>query len=289
MVKTANYTNVYDFTRGFVGRVINFNDKIAYGVPTELKKVSSISEVDSTLNSWYTDGTKVFVNIGEVPTNAIVPLLPSDLLRYTSITNNFYVENINLYGSARPARFELKGTNTVVFKNVGFFYSTATNGNGLEVVGGKLAIVENCRALCNNMDGFNYHIGADGSKPGIIEINSVGYENGIEKGTAGNKSNNGSTIHDGLKGVRVNCSYGRNDGGNVADVNVGTESWNLGVVAFESYQNTDFLAVDGAKIWLDYGISYGTSQGLYVDATSTAYVRNPNIQTENVLGTKQDY
>lgn len=201
--KTDGYANVYHVKRAGAIRVI---DMLSRGDEDylELTKVSSIAEVDSNENSWYSDGTNVYVHAKghRVPDYNIAPLLGiSNLLAKGNI--NLYLENIEFIGGARPARFE-SSTGKLYAKNCQFKFACQSNGNGVEVVGGSLAIFQNAIASKNMMDGFNYHQSADGlNKPKFIELHCTGRNNGQLKGTGGQRSDNGSTAHDGVVGIRV--------------------------------------------------------------------------------------
>ena len=281
--KTSERTNVYQFSRSTTDRVVDLdNDR-------ELTKVTSIDEVDATPNSWFTDGTIVYANADNMPNINIVPVMAATNLQTTSLSSNIYFENINFIGGRNCVELNLNSSNSAFFNNCSFNYA-ATSYNGLAIVGGKNIVLNDCTANNNGMDGFNYHIGADGSKPFIIEIDCVGLNNGIEKGTAGVKSNNGTTIHDGLKGIRVNGLYGRNDGGNVADVNERTETWNLGCTAFESYQGKDFQTSSGSNMWLDNCIAYGSENSINsADTNSKIYTRLGNYQNKLIIGEEIKY
>ena len=289
-VKTQDKNSTYEFTRSAVRRVVDFNGKNDK-VYKEFINVDSIDSVEETPFSWYTDGTKVYVNNGsQVPNNMIIPLLSSQNIIVTNLPTNFYMENLNIYGGARPARFELKKNNNVYINNCILSFSSQVNGNGLEILGGQEVVVNSSHSSNNYMDGFNYHIGGDGSKPLITEIDCFALENGFEKGTSGAKSNNGSTIHDGLTAIRVNGTYGRNDGGNIADVNEGTHSWNLGCIAFESYQGKDFQTSSGSNMWLDNCSGYGSELSISSgDPSSIVYIRNGQYQNKLITGEEIKY
>lgn len=281
--KTSGRTNVYEFNRSATDRVVDVNND------TELKKVNSIDLVDTTPNSYFIDGTIVYANADNMPNKDIVPVMSATNIQTTDLTSDIYLENINFVGGRNCVKLNLSSSNSAFFNNCSFNYG-ATSYNGLAIVGGKNIVLNNCTANNNGMDGFNYHIGSDGSKPFIIEIDCTGLNNGIEKGTAGIKSNNGTTIHDGLKGIRVKGLYGRNDGGNVADVNEGTETWNLGCTAFESYQGKDFQTSSGSNMWLDNCIAYGSENSINSsDTNSKVYTRLGNYQNKLIIGEEIKY
>jgi len=287
--KTSGYTNVYQASRSAVSRIINVNETDDNGDYIELKKVNSISEVEQSPNSWFTSSGIVYVNYSdEQIDNHIACLMNINLLRISG-DYNVYLENLEFVGGSRNIRYETS-TGSLVMNDVKLSYSSQSNGNGLEMVGGTYVISYKCESSKQMMDGFNYHKGANGELPYFIEIDCIGRDNGFEQGTGGSKSNNGSTAHDGIKGIRLNGLYARNDGGNVADVNVGTQTWNLGVVAFDSYQNSDFQIAAGGQQFLDSCEGFGSQYSIQsLNEEDKFCLRRMKIQSESVLGTKTIY
>lgn len=289
-IKTDGYTNVYQATRSAVSRVINKNLKDDNGDYLEFKKVNSIAEVDSTPNSWYTASDVVYVNQNNSVVNDkdIACLLSVDLF-YSVGDYDLYLENIEIVGGKRNIRLETT-QGSLVLKDVKGSYSVQSNGNGLELVGGRYCISQNVEFSKQMMDGFNYHKGANGELPYFVEIDCIARDNGFEMGTAGSKSNNGSTAHDGIKGIRLNGLYARNDGGNLADVNAGTQTWNLGSVAFGSYQMSDFQISTGAQQFLDCAEGFGSTNTLEsLNAEDKFYLRRAKYQTKKITGTETVY
>ncbi|BDE75633.1 hypothetical protein [Staphylococcus phage S6] len=282
---TSDKNRTYEFSRSSTDKVVTLDNSI------DIKKVNSIDEVENTPNSWFTDGTKVYSNINDnKPSNSnVIPLISSSNIQLTSLASNIYFENLNIYGGRNCVELNLTSNNSAFFKKCNFYHS-ASSYNGLAIVGGKDIILDSCKGNYNSFDGLNYHIGADGSKPNIIEINCIGMDNGTDKGLNGVKSNNGSTTHDGLKIIRINGIYGRNDGGNVADVNADTQSWNLGCIAFESYQGKDFQASSGSNLFLDECIGYGSENSINVgDTDSKVYTRGGRYQNKLIVSTEIKY
>ncbi|TDM43436.1 hypothetical protein ETI09_03430 [Macrococcoides canis] len=279
--KTSGYTNVYQIARARVGKVVDLSVSNSNGY-LEFKKKLSIADVDSEANTWFIENDIVYAHYKSQPkSDELVALLLSDPLRITSNISYFFLQDIEIIGGNRPFRSESEVIKLYA-KNTKFLHSSASNGNGVEIVGGISAIFQECVAEHNNMDGFNYHQGLNGSKPYILELSCIGSNNGGDKGSAGSKSNNGSTAHDGIKIIRIKGLYAFNDGGNVADVNSGTQSWNLGVRAFDSYQGYDFLTSTGAKMWLDGCIAYGsTSSVSTMNIEDIIYIRNGQLQNIN--------
>lgn len=281
--KTSNMNNVYETVRSNVADVIDIKNK------QSLKKVNSISEVDSTDSSWYTDNTKVYVNCGFVPDELIVPILKGSSIQIDNIPTDLYIENVNFIGGNNVLQIDLVQSNNLYLKNVSLSFGNYSY-NGLTVTGGKNVIVQNCQAYNNGYDGFNYHVGKDKSLPLITEINCTAFENGSDKGTSGTKSNNGTTTHDGITSIRVNGVYARNDGGNVADVNEGTKSWNIGCSAFESYQGKDFQTASGSYMWLEDCIAYGSEYSINsYNENSVIYTRSGNFKNKLIMGKEIKY
>lgn len=281
--KTSNMNNVYETSRSNVADVIDIKNK------QSLKKVNSISEVDFTNSSWYTDNTKVYVNCGFVPDELIAPILKGSSIQFNNIPTDLYIENVNFIGGNNVLQIDLVQNNNLYLKNVSLSFGNYLY-NGLTVTGGKNVIVQNCQAYNNGYDGFNYHVGKDQSLPLITEINCMAFENGSDKGTSGTKSNNGTTTHDGITSIRVNGVYARNDGGNVADVNEGTKSWNIGCSAFESYQGKDFQTASGSYMWLEDCIAYGSEYSINsYNENSVIYTRSGNFKNKLIMGKEIKY
>lgn len=281
--KTNGRDNVYQTPRTAADSVIDLVKN------KKLNSLNSIDEVSNQPNSWYTAEGIVYVNVGEKPDKKIVPLLGANHIQASSLESDIYMENLKVYGGKNGIEFTLKANNNAYLKNVKSFHSTA-NYNGVAISGGSTIILQDCEGSFNSYDGLNYHKGSDGSIPLVIEINCKGIENGSDKGQAGAKSNNGSTVHDGISIIRINGVYARNDGGNVADVNEGTKSWNLGTVAFESYQGKDFQTASGSDMWLDNCVAYGSDNSINSsDEASTIYTRFGNYQNKLIIGKEIQY
>ena len=163
-------------------------------------------------------------------------------------------------------------------KNSRFLYSDRGAG-GLSADGVGNAFLQNCHAAYNAKDGFNYHTSVVDSK--IIEINCLGYRNG--KLGSGDQDN-GSTLHDGMKGIRIGGAYYENVGPNVHDIYTGAQSWNLGLFAGKSkgaheLRNADYYVENNAESWLDSCVSYGSNLSVRTanGTTTKANIRNTQL------------
>ena len=263
----SDFPNVKQAARGGVQRVVDLDNLDRYGDYLELNKVNSLSDCSMNTNSWYTDGSIVYVNS---QSNNIQCLLNVEVIRGVGDIN-IYLKDIEIIGGKRNIRLETsKGS--IVLENVRMSYSTQSNGNGLEMVGGSYVISKNVEISKEMMDGFNYHVGFNGELPYFVEINCISRNNGFEQGTGGSKSNNGSTAHDGIKGIRINGVYSFNDGGNIADVNEGTETLNLGCIVSDGLQPYNLIVKD-CNSFYEFCKSYGNNTGALVQGTGLLYDR----------------
>ncbi|MCD8832767.1 phage baseplate upper protein [Staphylococcus arlettae] len=255
----------------YINRVIDLNNFDDVGDYLELTKMTSLDDVKNTNNSWFIDSDTLYIN-GE--SDSLVSLINKDLLRING-NHKIYLQNLELIGGSRNIRFQTS-TGKLILKDIKASYSVQSNGNGIEMIGGSYSISENVEVSQSMMDGFNYHVGANGELPYFIEINCIGRDNGFEKGTSGQKSNNGSTAHDGVKGIRLNGIYTRNDGGNIADVNEHTHTLNLGCNISESYQ--PYIAiVSEADVYLEFCKVYGNETAIKVAKNGNLFERMNQI------------
>lgn len=174
-----------------------------------------------------------------------------------------YCENIIFSGGKSPFNcFNQPGVSNakMMFKQCGF--NNSVSENGINVKRNGIYIFEDCVAKNNHLDGFNYH-NQDASKSQIVvEINCKGFSNGKIGG--GGNANNGSTMHDEGRIIRINGEYYDNENRNIHDVE-NCHSWNLGTTASNGQESGqgNFVAgigdTDTTKMWLDSCTSSGTS------------------------------
>lgn len=182
---------------------------------------------------------------------------------------NCYIENIHFAcpdgDAGSGAAFRVTGVGeTVCFVNCVF---SGGRSNGLTLAGSD-AILKNCVAYGNKMDGFNYHdrtVSEVVYTPNVLEIDCVAYDNGNAESSS--DSCNGSTAHDGAKIVRLNGEYHSCYGGVIADIARSGEeptiSINYGVLAHTSTgvneYNASFWASVNAKMYLYDCLAYGST------------------------------
>jgi len=268
----------YKATRSNVLKVLDATNPDANGDWTALTSVADAATCQATVNSWYTDNVTLWVHTfdSRLPTTTIRPFFTSG--NYVGLANTgnqvCYFENFHFEGGILGAFSLGNATNpvTAYFKDCSFKYSSA---NGLTSLAGGVSYLQNCTASRNVDDGFNYHKNS-GAIPYGVEIDCIGRDNGVAADI-----DNGSSMHDGGRIVRINGEYMRNIGRNIHDVTASTASWNLGVNAHDgaSAVNDCNFAVgdpagDNAKMWLDSCISTGSATDLEIANTATGYVRN---------------
>ena len=115
------------------------------------------------------------------------------------------------------------------------------------------SIAIRCAASSNDRDGFNYHdVAMTGAE--FIEIDCESHHNGMENSPA--DSNNATSAHEDVVGIRVGGNYHHTTGPTVADVN-NAKTWNLGCYAADSIAVTTYSRQnyrtegDSAEMWLD--------------------------------------
>lgn len=175
---------------------------------------------------------------------------------YAKVTASAYIEGVTFkHGNA--------STNAAFYANcsasgqtVCFVGCTFRDGgtNGLTLEGIDAVVVE-CVAYGNKLDGFNYHAKTVSSTtyvPNVLEIDCVAYNNGSN--TSGSDSCNGSTAHDGTQIIRLNGEYYSCYGGVIAEIggtgndDPTTKSVNFGVLAHESTGTGTY----NASFWASY-------------------------------------
>lgn len=296
---TSSGSGVYTATRSQVLKVVQILDKDDL-VTAELKRVDSAESV--TEGTWYLDDSNtlyVYLFGGAVPVDKENVLL---LLNYSvPVLNfkeagrdvNFYAEGINFIGGT-PSNACIQGsagyTMNFIAKDCAFLhaYDSALARDAVSVRGAN-AYFENCRAEFSSKDGFNYH-SYDEIVPNFIELGCVGANNGIDGFAESSDApwQNGSTAHDGAKGIRIGGTYYNNYGGNVADVHEGTETVNIDCTAFDSAytgdsetENADFIAQQaGTTMHLLNCRAFGSKTSAYAVTDALIKVQNCDLQHE---------
>ena len=275
-------TGLWTCTRSAVGMVSSSDLKFKY------KQKTSVSDCQAEANSWYFSSGTLYINSKFEP-DAIIYSVKDGLSISPSASRKLYFENITFVG----ARWSVMLTNPSSGTLETCFYKcrfTMTYGSysNVRAVSGHHLFVE-CEASYSSRDGFAYSPGS-GDDLQFVEIGCYSMNNGLQK-TDSQSTSNGSTAHNGAKGIRINGVYGNNWGGNVADVQPGTMSVNLGCVAFDSCgtdnYNEGFSAQQpGATMWLYNCKAYGNIRDISATTvsgeTSTLYAIDCDFQTMRI-------
>lgn len=289
------YDHVYHSSRTKVASVWDSLFLDEYGDYTKYVQLESIEEVKKTPGSFYYVDADLYVHpLNSRPADDDVVVFLDVRNLYVAGDYLTYVEGIKFYGGNAGAAHVTTASESdnplFVAKNSEFKYSSGGNG-GVAILGAD-AIIQNSTAARNHKDGFNYH-SRHGRTNKVIEVGVTGRHNGIGR----NKNqDNGSSIHDGGKIIRVNGQYFENEGPNVHDINPGTESWNIGVKAFNSAatvasRRSNFRVENGAVMWIDRGQGYGSDQAIFVGKDSKMHLRAATLSDgeEVILGEISSY
>jgi hypothetical protein len=267
-VSSANSASVVDMKTSSIPTYVN-----AAGVTVSLtavprryqtlNKVASIAAVAATPGTWYNDGTVTYVQTFDsrniIGDNTILTLNSSNNGRYPSVVGcTIYVEGIDFVGGSNGffATIASLISGTSLYFNNCSFQGAGVN-NALAVVGPLTVISVNCGAYDCALDGFNYHSAeADGTtagtSPSFIEIGCCSVGCGLTG--AVDASNNATTCHDYVTGIRVNGAYINSADRVMADVAFAM-TWNLGCFvgpsAFGGVGGENISAQDSAQVWLD--------------------------------------
>lgn len=276
---TLTTTNTYRVARSAATSVYDAANSDSDGDYEKLTLVASQAICEAAAGTWYTDNSNVWVHASDdrdlsADASDIKIMLQSGYPRVAGDIHG-YVENCHFEGWQEHA-FDARNsgasqTPQLYFKECSFKYSP--NGNGMNLYGVSLCVMDSCVAAKNNLDGFNYHA-LNSVKPDIVEINCQSRSNGY----SGSTSNNASTGHDGGRFARFNGEYKFSEGRNIHDIDDGTESLNCGVSSHSSRDDTDsgsinFFSGDGApndttKMWLINCTSFGSRVDVRVEDDS---------------------
>lgn len=210
-----------------------------------LNKVASETECEAqgTWNLSADNVLKVHLFDDEQPTfyNCIVCLnygVPA--LDFSPVeSSNLYCDGINFIGGTPCTALIVgrKGTVTNFFAVDCKFYGAYDSKLKMDAISvrGANAYFVRCEAQYSSKDGFNYHA-LNGNIPNFIEIDCIGANNGNDGVAVADNQywQNGSSAHDGVKGLRIGGYYYNNFGGNVTDVHENTITVNIGCTGFDS-------------------------------------------------------
>lgn len=264
----ATEANVYQSssTGGGIATVVDTRTTDANGDFLKLTNVASIALVGTTPGSWFYASSVCYVRLGDsaVPAHPAVLALRDALNRVSADGIKWYMKNIHFIGGSAGAFSARDATSAtvVIAEDCWFTHNYVADGYQIKDIG--LSIAIRCRASANANDGFNYHE-LNSLSPHFIEIDCVGM------GNLANGTGNGSTCHESVVGIRLNCDYARNAGPGVADINL-TKTFNAGCTSIDNTGHANcsgFLVTDTGEMWID-GCTVTGNQGHGAAASETA-------------------
>ena len=281
--KSDGYDYVYQTTRSNAKNVINYKAIKEKYICYELK--TSVAEVDASEGSFYISGSTVYVHDigdGNPSANVCVTVLSEKWMEVNNANQNTKVtfQNIVIVGNEYGIRENKTNTGNsleVIYDHVKSYFGGNKDNDSFMVYGGT-AIFNKCEAVYSFKDGFNYNgTNRSGTTTDCfgIEIDCIGSSCGLRQT---GESQNGTTGHAGAKMLRVNGLYYDNFGANVADVQSGTMSINLGCKAFYSAgtpsgANENFAAQQsGATMWLNGCAGVGATKDISCVTGATMYL-----------------
>lgn len=255
--------------------------------------VLSIAAVDATPNSFFCDGTNVYVNttdsrslVGDVLIQALAASNNGRIDNNVS-NNTLYVQGIDFVGGLPFDGILASSLITgcvLAFNNCSFqasgWLSTA-GPNGLSIGGFMSVYLYQCGAYYNCSDGLNKHsFEGNGTTPGTspnwFENECCTMGNGTTGST--NPSDNETTSHDFCNGIQLNGIYIGSDD----RVNGHTDSaylWSLGTYTGQAIKivtgSESVCAQISAKIWMDTcTIVTGANNQVAVEAAAFMGIHN---------------
>ena len=267
---TLTSGSIYQTARSGVEQVVDVNNRTSWGDYTQYVKKADLASitgagqwaiVGSTVYVWAIGNTDLTVQANRTQIRLGLAGLVTGI---DATAGTHYVRGIDFEGNSTRG-LRCTGTALVIAEDCTFRYSGASNG--LSADGGRGVILRRCEASSNLLDGFNYHH-TSGTRLDFIEVDCRSHHNGL--GNPG--SNNATTCHEDVRGIRVGGYYDNSGGPVVADVN-SAQTWNLGCYAGTStaagLQNVcwraDAVGFEStpATMWIDECVAEGSSIAYY--------------------------
>lgn len=255
-VNGYKYTNVTDLGNNYY-RITYANGQPRFLI--DLKTMINLTDVNSATDmpyySIYKGYSGCIVRLPYKPNaNNLILTQNIDPIMFSA---KCYVEGIGFIGGTQSIKVYL-GQIDIYFSHCQFMYS---RNNGFNANGGNCYLYK-CEASYNYLDGFNYH--SNEYIPCSLEIECCAYNNGYLNVDNTSISNNGSTIHDNGKAIRLNCDYSYSKGGVIADHTA--KSFNFGCTSSNStcyvsgYEtnNTSIHCINNCTMYLFDCVLYGS-------------------------------
>lgn len=271
-VASPNYANVYFYANANVAQCLDRTNLDSNGYYTALTDVADPTVVSSTLNSEFVgsglDGSGTYIRLFDDRNpngsdSVLANLTTAEYrIRNDTVPITGYCKNIYWQGFQHVQHRVFSGSSrlTIVMDNCHSEYTLNLGSNlgGFEFLG-TISYTRNCQSNKNLKDGFSYHANG-GIGCWFYEEDCTGNDNGGD----GLGNNNGSTSHDVSKGIRLRTTALRNEGPNIADVDVGTVTNNIRCIARDSTRSVagNNYTAGQCTIYLDQCESSGSATDL---------------------------
>ena len=251
---TSGISNVYSFAKTTTPTSAYDISRIADGIIRELTVVGDTSDLSTPGTCYF--GSRIYVHMFDDSVPSYKTLLLDNTALSAVINCQLpsgalvYIDGCKICGGKCNVIAADTDSASASIVMIDCDMNRANTFDSIDLTGCN-GFFQRCTAAYAQRDGFNYHKSSHDSslKSCGVEIDCVGHDNG-SRASASQGSNNGSTMHDGGKIVRINGAYYNNYGGNVADISTQTLSYNYGCLAFDSKAIADNERGD---FWTDTG------------------------------------
>lgn len=243
--RDATYVNCFKWAVASVNRVYDAAHMDRFGNYTELSNVPSAAYCNATPDSWYCDGTNLYVNRRDqaTPTTSNTRYTrPSTRTFRLTTPTNIYIGGVTdsdnwelqgggangclevVFGSAPTSEKVLVAKN-VISKYAGGVVDTIARCFALDSWRG-LIYFNNCHGGASQTDCFNFHNALGASNMNVLTVNCTG----IDLGRSGASSCNAWTLHDtNIVGIDLAGYYEESHGGGVRNIGA-SKSWMSGTI-----------------------------------------------------------
>lgn len=276
-------------------RVVDSSVPDSHGNGVVLTNQTSVANVEANPGSSYYLSNTVYIRT----LDSREP--DANIRAYDNNTNGqfrgatLWVEHCDFLGGGYPflsRNFALTNQKSY-FHDCKFLYGIQAAG-GVQMQNAVECIHYQCEASNNETDGFKYI--ADGGVYfcNYAEIDCVAYNAGIHNTT---NISNGSSSHDGCKGIRINSVYAGSRGRPIHDITA-NRSWLLGCTSGPSVATVDDASkaafasgtgTDASKMWLDGCTSLSTITDCEAATTAVIYTRDLTRTANSDIGTITAY
>lgn len=296
---TLDTGNTYTATISSINRMFRTDVLTAEGLYTEMTLAPDLATCRATLDTWFKDGSTVYVTRDTAPgVRDMAPIRSFHGARFLAHTDDVYIEGFNIEGGITGAlHLDPEADRNVIVVGCTFRYSSPSNiANQLDAVRVRrtngLVWFRDCDASGGAKDGWNFH---EDSYPQmrVLMEGCTGYLNGWNAAT----SCNAFTTHDGVIAAAIGCDFGGNSDdstGTTVHCIENTLTWLLGTTAIDANLdgNDDATAIkcsNDSSMWLEETTASATGglvNNYAIEANGgTVYKRDHT----NVAGTETAY